>query len=404
MNTNTGTQYSVVFPLAKRSNYESNETIDFVISLENRKLVPNSLTLCGDAAVYTTKVSGSPETSTAPTPAEELLIDPDTGYHSLFRDIVSEFRQVGVAESFSYYPRYVKMKHQAMVDRDSLGTETNNAIEGCCPNQVVRRGYNYGINSDTVTTGSFPQGAFVPFALKPQIAPNKCDQGIPGNQLGVLRLRIRLSPDEEVLFGQDAGSASGYFIKNLQIRFETEPDDGTRPPLNMEVYNINRQVIETNQANLSTFVPGKCSAVHMSFNSTVNESTLGENFLKCTTIPGTPLTTDGGEATTVDGANGADRLYYAINDSQTALVGFTMQTREEMVYNYLRSWNLEPKNYGIVQRRLNNKEGYGLGIPFGTLLDFSQQQFSVDIDSDIGGAVDAGPFAVYLYFKGLVTL
>jgi len=139
MNTNTGTQYSVVFPLAKRTNYESNETVDFVISLENRKLVPNSLTLCGDAAVYTTKVSGDPSTSTAPLPAQELLIDPDTGYHSLFRDIVSEFRQVGVAESFSYYPRYVKMKHQALVDRDSLGTETNNSIEGCCPNQVVRR-------------------------------------------------------------------------------------------------------------------------------------------------------------------------------------------------------------------------------------------------------------------------
>jgi len=399
---NSGTSYSVAFPLAKKANYEANETLDFVISLENKKLVPNSLVICGDAAIYATKGT-SPTGSTAATPNQEVLIDPDAGYHSLFRDIVSEFRQVGIAESFSYYPRYIKMKHQALVDRDSLGTETDNSIEGCAPNEVVRRGLNYGQNSDAPQTGSYPGANFMPFALKPMIAPNKCDQGIPGNQTGVLRLRIRLAPDEEVVYGENATSSSGYWLQNLQIRFETVADDNTRPPLNMEVYNINRQVIETNSANLSTFVPGLSSAVHMSFNTTANESSATQNFLRCVTLPGTPLapTTSG---TSVEPTNGADRLYYAINDSQTALVGFTMESRNEMVYNYLRSWNLEPKSYGIVQRRLNSQEGYGLGIPFGSLLDFSQQQFSVDIDSDIGGSVVSGPFAVYLYFKGLVTL
>lgn len=399
---NSGTNYAVAFPLAKKANYEANETLDFVISLENKKLVPNSLVICGDAAVYATKGT-TPAGSTAATFNQEVLIDPDAGYHTLFRDIVSEFRQVGIAESFSYYPRYVKMKHQATVDRDSLGTETDNAIEGCAPNQVVRRGLNYGQTADAPASGSFPNGNFMPFALKPQIAPNKCDQGIPGNQVGVLRLRVRLAPDEEVVFGQNATANSGYWLQNLQIRFETVADDNTRPPLNMEVYNINRQVIETNSANLSTFVPGLSSAVHMSFNTTANEANATENFLSCITIPGKPLApTTGG--TSVEATNGADRLYYAINDSQTALVGFTMESREEMVYNYLRSWNLEPKNYAIVQRRLNSKEGYGLGVPFGQSLDFSSQQFSVDIDSDIGGSVEPGPFAVYLYFKGLVTL
>ena len=190
--------YNVAFPLAKKANYEANETVDFVISLENKKLVPNSLVICGDAAVYATKGT-TPAGSTAATFNQEVLIDPDAGYHTLFRDIVSEFRQVGIAESFSYYPRYVKMKHQATVDRDSLGTETDNAIEGCAPNQVVRRGLNYGQTADAPASGSFPNGNFMPFALKPQIAPNKCDQGIPGNQVGVLRLRIRLAPDEEVV-------------------------------------------------------------------------------------------------------------------------------------------------------------------------------------------------------------
>ena len=52
MNSNQGTMYNVVFPLAKKDEYSPNDTIDFVISLENKKLVPNSLVICGDAAVY----------------------------------------------------------------------------------------------------------------------------------------------------------------------------------------------------------------------------------------------------------------------------------------------------------------------------------------------------------------
>ena len=34
--------YNVVFPLAKRDQYLANETVDFVISLAGKKLVPNS--------------------------------------------------------------------------------------------------------------------------------------------------------------------------------------------------------------------------------------------------------------------------------------------------------------------------------------------------------------------------
>ena len=33
------TQYNIVFPLAKKSTYEANDTVDFVLSLENKKLV-----------------------------------------------------------------------------------------------------------------------------------------------------------------------------------------------------------------------------------------------------------------------------------------------------------------------------------------------------------------------------
>ena len=301
-------------------------------------------------------------------------------------------RDVGLAESFSYYPRYVKMHTQATKDQDSLGTETSNCASGQCFSETVRRGYNQGGAAIDANIGE------VPFCIKPMIAPNKSDVGIAGDQVGSIRIRCRLSPNSEVLYGNGVVAASGYAIRNLQIRYEDVADDMTRPPLNMEVYHVARQVIETNNANLSSFVPGLSSSVHMSFNSTANEQNTLLNYLQCSPLRGTPL-----GSTVPDPADhpqsGADRLYYAVNDNDNALVGFTMESREEMVINYLRSWNIEPKSYSSVVRRMNRGEAYGLGIPFGSSLDFSQMKFAAEIDSET-----TLPTSCYMYFKGSLTL
>ena len=372
--------YNVVFPLAKRDQYLANETVDFVISLAGKKLVPNSLSIVGKCAAYSDAAGVTPITL-----SDEIVMDPDCGYHACFRDFTTEFRDVGLTEAFSYYPRYVKMQTQANNYQDSLGTETANCAEGMCFSETVKRGYLLG--------GAVDEN--MSFAIKPRIAPNKSDQPIAGDQFGALRIRCTLAPNDEVLYGADAATAT-YSLSDLQIRFETIDDDNTRPPVNMEVYHVARQVIETNNANLSSFVPGLASAVHISFNKASDERSPTKNFLACQPIEGTPLGS-AGEAADANGLgqNGADRLYYAVNDNDTALVGFTMESRSEIVHNYLRSWNLEPKAYSNVIRRMNRGEAYGIGIPFGSPLDFSQQKFAVEIDSGI-----TDPTSCYLYFRG----
>ena len=285
------------------------------------------------------------------------------------------------------------MKTQSTMVRDSLGTETFNCIEGKCMNEVVRRGYNMGVSpeaaGDVITK--------VPFVIKPDIACNKSNVAIPGNQVGVVRIRCRLSPDEEVCYGADSGQA-GYVLTNLQIRYETIADDGTRDPLTLEVYNVARQVIETNNANLATFVPGLADSVHMSFCATAHEAVPINNYLLCQPLPGKPLTFEGNSNPRNSANQGAERLYYAINDTDTALVGFTMESRSEMLWNYLRSWDNEPKDYGTLLNRLQEGDAYGLGINFGAPLDFSNQKFAVQIDSET-----VNPTSVYMYFRGSRT-
>ena len=382
------TMYNVVFPLAKKSEYVANDTVDFLLSLENKKLVQGSIAITGDCQILS-----DVDNNTGVAFSQEILIDPDAGYHACFRDFTTEFRQIGLTESFSYYPRYVKMKTQATMLRDSLGTETFNCIEGKCMNEVVRFGYNRGCNPQQPNDN----GSKVPFVVKPDIAPNKSNVPIPGNQVGVVRIRCRLAPNEEVVYGADSASA-GYKLTNLQIRYETIADDGSREPLTMEVYNVARQVIETNNANLATFVPGLADAVHISFCETSHEAVPTNNYLECQPIAGVPLSFDGSDNLEANPHQGAERLYYAVNDTDTALVGFTMESRSEMLWNYLRSFNNEPSNYAVMLNRLQAGDAYGLGINFGAPLDFSNQKFAAQIDSRV-----SDPTSVYMYFRGSRT-
>jgi hypothetical protein len=377
---------NVAFPLAKKASHVPDDTVDIILSLENKKLVQGSVAI--NAHIRVTNAG------TALTSAEQVQIDSDAGYHSIFRDITVEFRQIGITENFSYYPRYVKMKTQATKFRGSLGTESYNCVEGKTPTKVIRGGMDKG-QASVYLNGADVAGA-VPFTIKPDVSVNKSNVPIPGNQVGTVRIRTRLAPANEVLFGTDNTSAFTYEIIGLRVHYETIPDDNTRPPLQLEVYNVNRQVIETNNANLSTFVPGLADSVHISFHKVSIENTTTENYLRCLPIPGKPLL-----GSVVDPNNGAERVYYAVNDTDTALVGFTMETRPEMMWNYLRSFINEPRQFAVTDDRIDAPKAdcYGLGINFGTMLDFSQQKFACEIDSEIDE-----PFSAYLYFRGMITI
>lgn len=387
----TGVRYNAIFPLAQKARYDPNDTVDFILSLENKKLVPASVAITGYKVIL-------PD-GTNPNPGGlDVRMDPDAGNHALFRDFTTEFRKLGLVESFNYYPRFVKEKTQATKLRNSLGTETYNCIEGKCPSNTVRWGYDIGT--------SYPETGADFFTLKPDIAVNKSKGAVnsenpnpgalPGNDVGTVRIRVRLAPASEALWGADVTNATTYKLVNLRLHYETVDDDGTREPITMEVYNVDRQVIETNNANLATFVEGLSDAVHISFADVDEERSLTANYLRCKPLPGRPLLSD---ETNI--YQGAERVYYAVNDTDTALVGFTMETRMEMLWNYLRSFNNEPKNYSVTASRLNAPvpDGYGLGIYFGGYMDFSQQKFAMQIESQV-----STPHSVYMYFRGMVEV
>jgi hypothetical protein len=377
-------QYRSVFPLSQRDEYTGDQNIDYVLSLDNVKIVPGTVTFEGEVITYATG-------STPMTDALDVKYDCRTGMHALFRSITTEFQSVGVVEDFQNYPRFVKMQTCATTYDDSLATESNLACECRAPTERIAHGYLLG-KSD----------GYLPFSIKPLICLNKATAPISGNAIGTqVRLRLRLSPNQEFLYGTGMSSSVSYGIKNLRLRYQTIPDDGKVQDVMMESYFSYRTAVDSGNQNVSTFVPGLADSVHASFIGQAAENTLQSNFLQCPPLPGVaPLGCTSDEPFN---SYGVERLYWSVNDTDTAVCDFELQSREEIVYNALRSFNAPPTKYGALIRHFQEAQPdcYFIGLPFGSLLDFSKSKFACELQSSVTSAM---PFAAYFFFRSAMTI
>jgi hypothetical protein len=385
--------YRSIFPLSQRATYEADSNVDFVLSLDQEKLIPGSVTLEGEVAVYSNLASETQYNG------EDIRFDPLVGFHGLCRDWTTEFANVGVVESFTNYPRAVKMATVATQHDDSLATESGLSCEGRSPTEGIARGLLYGRSL---------ADAFIPFSIVPQIVVNKATAPLSSEVTGQVRLRLRLAPVTEFLYGQDITSAAGYSIKNLKLRFQTIVDDGKKVPVQLEVKQCFRANVDSNNANVSTFVPALCSSVQMSFINQAKEGTIKENYLQLAPLIGlAPIGAVGNSAPVASASYGIERLYYSINDTDSgAVVDFTFESREEIVRNGLRAFNAKMDKYNAMIRHFNNPEApdrYIAGIPFGNLIDFSKNKFAVELQSQCGQTA-ATAFVGYFFFSGLMSM
>ena len=383
-------RYRSIYPLSQRATYEADSNIDFVLSLEGEKLLPGSVVLEGEVAVY--------PTAGVAYAGQDIRFDPRVGWHCLARDWTTEFQSVGVIESFQNYPRWVKMSTVATQFDDSLASESVLSCEGRAPTEGVARGHLYGRSL---------ADPYVPFSIVPQIVVNKASAPLSSQATGQIRLRVRLAPVSEAFYGAGMTSAVSYAIKNLKLRFQTIPDDGKLAPVQLEVHTVYRSNCDSNNQNISTFVPTLCSAVQMSFIKQSDEGTLSENYLQLSPLPGIAPVGAVGSNPNASESYGIERLMYAINDSDSgAVVDFTFESREEIVRNGLRAFDAKMAKYGALIRHFNTpgaNDCYIAGVPFGNLINFQSNKFAVEIQSQCSNTT-AAAFVAYLYFTGLISM
>lgn len=364
--------YRSIFPVSQQSDYQQNQNIDFIMNLNNEKLVPGTIKLEGLCAIYRNK-----STETGTVGYQEITYDPVSGYHSLVRDVTTEFEQLGIVESLQHYPRLVKAALLCTENMNSLGTETRNAVEGCCPTNKISSGLSEGIGGARLSK--------VPFSIKLHNIVNKMSAPVASAVTGEIRLRIRMASDDEFLWGQDyVSGTSGYKVTELKLSYQVIPDDGKRQDITMERYTSYVTNLDTNNQNISAFVPGLCDSVHMSFIKVTNQDNPNMNYNACEVPAGYPPLGMSPSTSTNVSEYGLERLYWAINDDESQLVAFTVESREELLRNGIRSFNPSLKNYNVLARRLRDQEypdGYVVGIPFGQPIQLAQNKFAAEIQS-----------------------
>jgi hypothetical protein len=387
-------QYANVFPMSQQEFYYAQSNVDFILQLDNAKLLPGSLCIEGEVAVFPDKSVPATQYD-----GQDLMYDARAGYHALFRDLTTELQTSGVLENLLNYPRLVKMATVALTLDESLGSESVNAVEGKLMNNAQTRGNLYGRSTTD---------PYIPFSVKPMFCLNKASAAMAGSATGQVRVRVRLAPDEEFLFGSAfVLGTTGYIIKNLRLRYMTIPDDGKKQTIQVETYQTFRSAVDSNNQNISTYIPGNVDSVHMSFIPQINEGTPTKNYLQLAVPPGVPPL--GASSSTYTGGHyGIERLYYAISDVDSALVGFTMESREEIVHNGLRSFKASADKYGALIRHFNDEDAsdcYIAGIPMGGLIDFSRNKFAVEIQSKCSNENSAtGVHVCYIYARCLSAI
>jgi len=394
-------KYESIFPLSQQPEYLPNSNVDMLINLQGKKLVPGTVVVEGTLEVY--KISDNSHV----TALDRVYYDPLVGAHALIRDITTEFRMLGTTETFQNYPRLVKMKQLALTHDESLGTETSNCLALTVHNELQAKGMLEGQNNvDGGGAGSDGGGYSLPFSLKLLNCLNSASGPMSSSATGDILVRIRLAPANEFLYGEDFQNLWTYTVRDLRLRLLPIPDDGKKQAIQMEVYHSYRTLLDSNNTNVSTFVPGLAMAVQASFIAQAYENDPNQNFLTCQPPPGQPPigASDLGDT---HSDYGIERLYYAINDTDTALAGFTFESREVILLNALRAFGGNVQKFGALLRRMRNpdikrSDGYLAGMPFGSLLDFSRNKFACQIETQCDSQDNL--FGAYFFFPMVYQL
>lgn len=367
--------YASVQPNSQRPQYLPGDSVDFIANFAGREIITGSVRISGRVVVTKGANFANPMDGT-----EAIYYDPKVGAHALFQTITTSFSGV-VKDHCQAYPRYVK--HHSVANEDSVMCVAD--VESAC---------SLKLNSHTetpvvlaTTNGAAPPVATTDgrsFSIKPMIGINSASGNFGYSRVGETKISLQVSTLTQFLYGADAAAATtpnlNFYLTDLQLHYRTLPDSMSKAPLIMNVWSSLKQVIGSNNTNLSMNVPLAARAVSCSFINLANENTLTNNFLQ------------------FDIPTNVSRVEFAFNDSTTALVQFPLEDQTEIFYNALRAMAPDSRPIPIHALKQDGKN-FMLGI------SYEQIQMNTKIAINIqSGVTSANPLAAYLYFLGAVQV
>lgn len=377
--------FQAVYPQAQQTEYNPGRYIDFLMTFEGKALIPDTVHLSGKLVVKNS-------TNSNPVGVDDrVYFNHRCGAHALLDTIKTEANAIGVNESFDDYPSYVSVTTLGTEVPLERGTTTPSARELRCP---------VAANARALCEEATPASGGISFCVKPRCAVNKFNQPVNYSTTQEMRIRVRLADADRFLYGQDAADFT-YVLTDLKLHYKVLPQEvNYQGPLTTEVINSDKQNLTSTSQSISMLIPtGTTDSMIGRLILASHEQSAVFDKLACEACPGTVP----GANNAVSDSYGFEKIIYSVNDVDSAPVNFNLETREEIIVNYLRALrkDWQYKN-GYQLTDLNNAgvpDSYAIGVNFGGLVDFSRQSFTMQLDSQI-----ANPYNLYIHTRSLVQV
>ena len=359
--------------------YVEYNNVDFILAVgPGRSLVQNSVRLIGDVRILDEN-GAIPDNSGG----EGFIgFNHRIGCHSFIESCQTTFSglQGGIKENIQNYARWVYMSSTATL----ADTDYNSAALQCehrAPNQVTSQAYAGGC----LTRGTTPIQTDLDFSVRPLCILNRMEgDHLPFEKSGDIRLTFNLARNIAALQGVKAGNGAAYQLRNLRLSYNSVPTVGTwsdTATSMRSVYNI-KSTLLSGSANVAAQVPAVCDAVSCSFQRQSDENVNVVSNLKCNVLPG------------------IRNLQFQFNNSTSQYVTYEMNDNNEMLHRYLDSFSHTGYNQTYLANFRDN-QSFGVGLEFKGFIDLTQQQFGIQITSDI---TNADPYNLYSYFHSLIRV
>tara|TARA_R110002153_G_scaffold11189_2_gene43204 strand:- start:2655 stop:3812 length:1158 start_codon:yes stop_codon:yes gene_type:complete len=360
-------------------------TIDFNLVANGRKMMTNSIRICGQVEVQSQ--------GAALTAAEDVKIDHKIGAHGFFESFqceISNGPKAQVLENLASYPRFVSMADavsRAEIDvcEASLLGELRGATDANGFTNIQKIG-TLSANA-TVVHDQNPS-----FAIKPMLCFNRMVSGSDNysfNANGSIRISCNLARAAHALFGQSCqdGTAT-YTLKNIRLTYVSIPDDGKQGKIMMDSYAFIKSNMISTQANVQARVPARAvSACSITAVSQANENSLTNNSYALESLPQ------------------LDELNFSFQDTLTNYITYTIDDLQDALTRGVKSFpGGNAHNNSCNPNQQAAQRGYILGTDFdGQVIDLSGQKFGVSIKS-LFNNMNNDPRLLFLYFHNQMML
>lgn len=372
-------------PETTQPTYLPSTQVTFVATFENLKVIPGTFDLAfrSVAILDTTAVP-----ITYPGAGTRLYMDPPGGAHTFLRTVASNLLNGGPSEQGTWYSNRARTKIMANNFDESIGTESGTSMCMSCPTDRISKGQIEGVyngGDPYPVAGDAVDGRYNPHVVNLMAMPNTASAPYAGNVVGGVKFRIDLAAVSDVYYGEDYANVVGYELTDMVLRCKCIADDGTRTPVTFRVEVTNETSIDSKKVNYNCSVSNPAESVYMTFINYGNVSTNGLPHLVCQPLPGVPpYGYTGGTTALYD--YGIEKLIFSINSNQLALVGYTFESREDILYNGILAVGGNPMTYSTLLRKMRHpilayRDGYVAGIKFNGLIDFTKVDFACQINS-----------------------